>query len=156
MTSFLDLALRPAYDRTMTSELDTDGESPIERRRQRTFRVRMRVAAVCFVIANFALHQWGDLSGTSSWRVVWAVLPLIPVVWMVILIVRRVRQMDEYQVKLFFPGLAVGFSVAMVTAVTVGTLNSAGFKVLNSGWAVAVIGLVAWGFTNLLVGAPRA
>ena len=42
-------------------------------------------------------------------------------VWIVIVIVLRVRQMDEYQVKLFFPGLAVGFAVAMVAAVTVGT-----------------------------------
>jgi hypothetical protein len=139
----------------MTSDLDSADESPIELRRQRIFRVRMRVGAACFLLANLALHQWGDLNGTSPWRFVWAVLPLLPVVWLVIFIVLRVRQMDEYQVKLFFPGLAVGFAVAMVTAVTVGTLNSAGLN-FNSGWAVAITGIVAWEFTNLLVGAPAA
>jgi hypothetical protein len=115
----------------------------------------MWVVAGCFLLANFALQQWGDLNGNSSWRFFWALLPLLPMVWFVILIVLRVRQMDEYQVKLFFPGLAVGFSVAMVTAVTVGTLNSAGLN-FNSGWAVALAGVLAWEFTNLLVGTPRA
>ncbi len=140
----------------MTSDLDSDAESPIELRRRRTFRVRMWVGAGCFLLANFALHQWGDLNGTSPWRFVWAVLPLLPVVWIVIFIVLRVRQLDEYQVKLFFPGLAVGFTVAMVSAITVGTLSSAGFAVPNAGWIVAIIGIVAWEFTNLLTGAPNA
>jgi hypothetical protein len=156
MTSLLDLILRSAYDRRMTSDLDSGGESSIELRRQRIFRVRMRVGAGCFLLANFALHQWGDLNGTSPWRLVWAVLPLLPVVWIVIFIVLRVRQMDEYQVKLFFPGLAVGFTVAMVAAITVGTLSSAGLNVPNAGWPVALIGIVAWEFTNLLIGAPAA
>jgi hypothetical protein len=116
----------------------------------------MRVGAGCFLLANFALYQWGDLNGTSPWRLVWAVLPLLPVVWIVILVVLRVRQMDEYQVKLFFPGLAVGFTVAMVTAVTVGTLSSAGLHVPNGGWVVCLTGTLAWVVTNLVVGAPNA
>jgi hypothetical protein len=84
------------------------------------------------------------------------VLPLLFMVWVVVVIVLRVRQMDEYQVKLFFPGLAVGFTVAMFTAVTAGTLSAAGFNVSNAGWPVALIGIVAWEFTNLLTGAPKA
>jgi hypothetical protein len=136
----------------MASDLDSGGESPIELRRQRTFRVRMWVGAGCLFLANFALYQWGH--GSNLWRVVLAVLPLLPVVWIVIVIVLRVRQMDEYQVKLLFPGLAVGFTVAMVTSVTIGTLNSAGINHLpNGGWAVCILGLVAWGLTNVLAGA---
>jgi hypothetical protein len=73
----------------------------------------------------------------------------------VIVIVLRVRQMDEYQVKLLFPGLAVGFTVAMVTAITLGTLSSAGFNTVNGGWAVAITGIVAWALTNILTGAPK-
>lgn len=138
----------------MTSYLDSGGESPIERRRQRIFRVRIWVGAGCFLLANLALGLWGH--ETSPSRVVWAVLPLLPIVWMVIVIVLRVRQMDEYQLKLFFPGLAVGFTVAMLTAITFGTLSSAGFNTVNGGWAVAIAGIVAWEFTNILTGAPRA
>jgi hypothetical protein len=138
----------------MTSDLDSGGESTIEIRRRRIFRVRIWVGVGCFLLANFALYLWGN--GAGPWRIVWAVLPLLPVVWIVIVTVLRVRQMDEYQVKLFFPGLAVGFSLSMVTAITLGTFNAAGFSVPNGGWAVALVGILAWEVTNLVTGAPAA
>jgi hypothetical protein len=112
------------------------------------------VGAGCYLLASFALYQWGH--GTSPWRLVWAVLPLLFMAWIVIVIALRVRQMDEYQVKLFFPGLAVGFTVSIFAAITVGTLSAAGFTVPNAGWPVALIGIVAWEVTNLLVRAPKA
>jgi hypothetical protein len=84
------------------------------------------------------------------------VLPLLFIVWVVTVLVVRVRQMDEYQVKLFFPGLAVGFTVAMFAAVTFGTLSAAGFKVPDAGWPVAIIGILAWAITNVVTGAPKA
>ncbi|GAB3613289.1 hypothetical protein [Humibacter ginsengisoli] len=138
----------------MTSELDTDGESSIELRRLRAFRLRMWIGVGCLVLANLALALWGREGGALRW--VLAVLPLLPIIWMVIVIVLRVRQMDEYQVKLLFPGLAVGFTLSMVTALTLGTLGAAGIAVPTSGWLVAIVGIVSWEFTNLLVGAPKA
>ncbi|HWU47418.1 MAG TPA: hypothetical protein VN133_11735 [Humibacter sp.] len=138
----------------MTSNLDSGGESTTELRRRRTFRIRLWVGTGCYLLASFALYQWGH--GTSPWRLVWAVLPLLFMAWIVIVIVLRVRQLDEYQVKLFFPGLAVGFTVTIFAAVTVGTLSSAGLTVPNSGWPVAIVGLLAWEFTNLLVRASKA
>ena len=138
----------------MTSDLDTGGESPLELRRRRAFRVRMWAGAGSFLLANFALYALGH--GAGPWRLVWALLPLIPIVWIVVVIVLRVRQMDEYQTKLFFPGLAVGFTTAMVTAITLGTLNSAGLDIPDSGWIVAIVGIVAWGVTNLATGAPSS
>lgn len=136
----------------MTSDLDSGGESSTELRRRRAFRARLWVGTGCYLLASFALYRWGH--GTSPWRLVWAVLPLLFMAWVVAVIVLRVRQMDEYQIKLFFPGLAVGFTVTIFAAVTVGTLSAAGFAVPNAGWPVAVIGILAWEFTNLLVRAP--
>jgi hypothetical protein len=138
----------------MTSDLDSGGESRIELLRRRAFRVRIWVAAGTFLLANFVLYTWGR--GAGPWRIVWAILPLLPVIWMVVVIVLRVRQLDEYQLKLFFPGLAVGFTVAMVSAITLGTLSSAGLDVPNGGWFVAIVGIVAWEVTNLANGAPSA
>jgi hypothetical protein len=100
------------------------------------------------------LYYWGR--GSSPWRIVLALLPVLFMVWAVIVIVLRVRQMDEYQVKLFFPGLAVGFTVSIFAAITLGTLSAAGFPVPNAGWPVALVGIVAWELTNLLVRAPKA
>ena len=139
----------------MTSNLDTSGESPLERRRQRAFRIQAWLGAATFLIANFALQQWGDLKGHGPWRVLWAVLPLVPVAWLVTVTVRRVRQLDEYQIKLLVPGLAVGFTAAIVAAITVGTLSAAGFAVPGAaGWIVALVGVLAWQVTNLWMGAP--
>jgi hypothetical protein len=76
--------------------------------------------------------------------------------WVTVRVARRVRQMDEYQSELLVPGLAVGFTVSMLAALTLGTLNSAGFAVPNAGWPVAVMGILAWEITNLLVKAPVA
>lgn len=156
MTSFLDSAVGPTYPRSMTSDLDTGGETPTELRRRRFFRIQMRVAAALFLLANLALYEWGDPNGSSSWRLLWAVVPLIPVSWIVIAIVFRVRQLDEYQIKLFFPGLAVGFTVSMVTAVAEATLGSAGLDMRNGGWAVLIAGMVAWEVTNRATEAPSA
>lgn len=139
----------------MTSELDSGDESPTELRRQRDFRIRSLLAVGGFLLATLALHLWAHLGGTSPWRFGWALLPLAPLVWLVVVIVLRVRQMDEYQVRLFFPGLAVGFTVAMVTALTVGTLSSAGLPMPNAGWAIGVAGLLAWQVTNIVTGAPQ-
>jgi len=118
--------------------------------------VRIRVGVGCFLLANVALDLWGNVNGTGPWRLVWALLPLLPMVWIVVVIALRARQMDENQVNLLFPGLAVGFTVAMATAVTVGTLSSAGLAVPGGGWFVCVTGLLAWEVTNLVVGAPLA
>ncbi len=105
------------------------------------------------MVATFALGLWGH--GSGPWRIVLVVLPLLFMAWNIVVIVLRVRQMDEYQRKLFFPGLAVGFTVAIFTAITLGTLSSAGFPVPNA-WPVAVVGVLAWQFTNLVTGAPMA
>lgn len=138
----------------MTSDLDSGGESPIELRRQRRFRVQVRLGAFSYLVTSFALFQWGDLKGTSPWRYVWAVLPLLALAWMVTAVVLRMRQLDEYQVKLLLPGLAVGFTVSIIVAITMGTLSAAGLDVPNTGWLVSVAGVLAWEVTNVVVGAP--
>ena len=76
--------------------------------------------------------------------------------WNIVVIVLRVRQLDEYQRKLFFPGVAVGFTVAMFAAITLGTLSSAGFPVPDTGWTVAILGVLSWQVTNLVTGAPSS
>lgn len=138
----------------MTSDLDSNEESTTELGHRRAFRVRLWAGSGCYLLASLALWQWGH--GGNPWRLVWAVLPLLFMAWVVIVVVLRVRQMDEYQVKLFFPGLAVGFTVTIFAAVTVGTLSAAGLSIGNAGWPVAIAGILAWEITNLVVRAPGA
>jgi hypothetical protein len=44
----------------------------------------------------------------------------------------------------------------LFASMTAGTFSAAGFDVPNAGWPVALVGIVAWEFTNLLVRAPKA
>lgn len=153
MTSLLDSTFRSAYDQKMTSDLDSNGESPTELRRQRIFRVRVWIGTGGYLLASFALYQWGHETG--PWHLFWAVLPLLFLTWVVIALVLRIRQLDEYQIKRLFPGLAVGFTVAMFATIAMGTLSAAGYDVPNAGWPIAIIGLVAWAFTNLVARGPK-
>ncbi|MBS1905265.1 MAG: hypothetical protein JST33_01595 [Actinobacteria bacterium] len=138
----------------MTSNLDMEEESPSELRRRRAFQIRIWIGSALFLLSFFVLSAWGRQAG--AWRWVLVVLPLIAFGWMVVVTVLRVRQMDEYQVKLFFPGVAVGFIVAMLASVTFGVLSSAGVTVPNGGWLICVAGVLSWQVTNLLTRAPRA
>jgi hypothetical protein len=154
MISLLDSAPHSAYALRMTRGLDSDGESPTEARHQHIFRSQAWVGAGCFLLTTFARDQWGDLNGTSPWRFVWALLPLLPLAWIVAVTVRRVRQMDEYQLKLLFPGLAVGFTVTILAAITAALLSATRLNTSGAGWIVTLCGLVAWELTNQVVGAP--
>lgn len=135
----------------MTSDLDFGGESPTELRRRRRFRIWMRLGAGSYLATSLALSL-----SHGPWRVAWAVLSLLLVVSLLVMTVLRARRMDEYQIKLLFPGLAVGFTAAVFAALTVGTLSSAGLHVPNAGWPVCIVGVLAWHITNLVTGAPLA
>jgi peptidoglycan/LPS O-acetylase OafA/YrhL len=139
----------------MTSKLDTEGEAPTERRRKRAFRISMGIGAACFLLANAVLAQWG-VHAAEPWRLLLALLPLIPLAWMVIVMVVRARQMDEYQVKQLMPSLAVGFTVTIVAAVVLNTLSSAGFDVPDDGSFLSVVGVVAWAVTYIGTSAAKA
>ena len=134
----------------MTSDLDSGGESPTEQRRLRRFRLRMWLGAGGYLLASIALSL-----SSGSWRLGWAALSLLLAAWLVVVTMLRVREMDEYQVKLFFPGLAAGFVAAVFTALAMGTLSDAGLHVPNAGWPVCIVGVLAWALTNAAVGAPK-
>jgi hypothetical protein len=64
--------------------------------------------------------------------------------WIVRAVVRHLHRIDEYQRDLVLHGLAVGFGVAMVTAVTLGFLGIAGLSGQITGWIVCGAGMFGW------------
>lgn len=74
----------------------------------------------------------------------WAVLPVLPALWVIRAAVRHVRRVDDYQRGLLLQGLAVGFGVAMIASVTLGFLEIAGLDVPVTGWIVYGAGMVGW------------
>lgn len=91
---------------------------------------------------------FGELDGGSPWRFVWALLPVLPAVWVVRAVARHLHRIDEFQRLLTFQALGVGFLVAMVVAVTGGFLGLAGleppFPLAAGCWVVHGAGMLGW------------
>jgi hypothetical protein len=128
----------------MTRNLDTASGSSGDRARNLAYQRDFWPGIVAYVVAVAVVVRWGQLDGTSPWRWAWALLPVLPALLVVRAVARHVRRIDEYQRGLLFQGLAVGFGVAMVAAITMGFLGIAGLSGSLTGWLVYIAGMLGW------------
>ena len=128
----------------MTRSLDSGSSSSGDRARSRAYQLDFWPGMAGYVLALLAVLRWGGLDGASPARWAWALLPVVPALWMVRAVVRHLHRIDEYQRDLVLQGLAVGFGVAMVTAVTLGFLGIAGLSGQVTGWVVYGAGMLGW------------
>lgn len=135
----------------MTSDLDRSSGSAGDRARTRAYYWDFWPSVVGYALILSAVLVWGNLDGTSSWRYLWAVLPVVPALWMVRAVLRHVRRIDDYQALLLLQGLGVGFAIAMVTSLTVGFLGIAGLPMRAAGWVVYGAGMLGWLVASRLV-----
>ena len=133
----------------MTSDLDI---STGDRRRSRAYAHDFWPGMAGYLVLLSAAVIWGDLDGDSPWRYAWAVLPALPAALAVRAVVRHVRRIDDYQRLLLLQGLAAGFAVAMVTALTLGLLGAAGLETGAAGWIVYGAGMLGWGIASVVAG----
>ena len=104
-----------------------------------------------YCVLLVAVVAWGGLDGDSPWRFLWAVLPVIPVLWTVRAVVRHLRRIDDYQRLLVLRGLGTGFAVAMVSSVAVGFLSIAGLALPGAGWVIFGVGMLGWAVGSAVV-----
>ncbi len=103
-----------------------------------------------YAVVLTAVIVWGDLDGTSPWRYLWALLPVLPTLLVVRAVYRHIRRIDDYQRLLLLQGLAVGFALAMVASLTVAFLGVAGLALPSAGWIVYGVGMAGWGVASLV------
>jgi hypothetical protein len=135
----------------MTSNLDSAGVSAGDRAISRTYRREFGLGMIAYFVTLAAMLLWGQLDGESPWRFVWALLPVIPALWIVVAILRHVRRIDDYQRQLLLQGLGVGFALAMVASVTLGFLAIAGLTVPGVAWIIYSVGMLGWLITTQVV-----
>ena len=132
----------------MASNLDSSGGSVGDRSRARAYRRDFWPGMVGYCAVLAVVLVFGQLDGGSPWRFLWAVLPVLPAVWVVRAVVRHLHRIDEFQRLLTFQALSVGFLVAMVVAVTGGFLGFAGleppFPLAAGCWIVYGAGMLGW------------
>lgn len=135
----------------MTSKLDTRTSSG-DRARARAYLRDFLPGMVGYVVVLPLVIHFGGLGGTAPSRWVWALLPLIPLAWVAVAVLRHLRRVDEYQQRQLLQGLSIGFVVAMLAALTVGLLSMAGLDLPSAGWIIFGAGMAAWALSTIPVG----
>ena len=108
----------------MTSKLDKAGASRGDKARSRAYVKDFLPGIVGYLVLLAVVIAFGDLDGTSPWRFLWALLPVLPMIWIVRALIRHFRRIDDYQRGRLLEGMAVGFAVAMISAITIGSSGS--------------------------------
>jgi len=115
----------------------------------------MTVASLSYTAVLIPVTFWGGLSGTSPWRFAIGLLPVIPAAWMFAIIISRFRELDEYQLRIAFPGVGAALAAAMLTSVTVGFVSLAGAAIPGTAWIIFAVGMITWWIVNQVTGAAR-
>jgi hypothetical protein len=144
MTSLLDSGRSSAQADGMTSNLDRGDRSRGDQARAAAYLRDFLPGIVGYLVVLVVVLRFGNLDGTSGWRYLWAVLPVVPMLWVLRAVSRHLRRVDDYQQRLLLRGLGVGFAVAMFSAVTVGFLGIAGMDMRLSGWIIYGAGMLGW------------
>ncbi|MDQ0754263.1 hypothetical protein [Arthrobacter sp. B3I4] len=136
----------------MTNKLDTSDRSEGDRARSRAYQLEFWPAMMAYAVVLTGVLLWGDLDGGSPWRFLWAVLPVIPTLWIVRAVLRHARRSDDYQRLLMLQALAGGFAVAMIASVTMAFLEIAGLQLTGTGWLIYAAGMLGWILTGAVAG----
>ncbi len=136
----------------MTSKLDSKDRSEGDREKSRAYQREFWPGILAYAVVLVGVLVWGELDGDSPWRFLWAVLPMIPALWIVRAMLRHVRRVDDYQRLLLLQALGGGFAVAMIASVTLAFLEIAGLSVPGVGWIIYGAGMLGWIISGAVVG----
>lgn len=106
--------------------------------------------AVAYVVLFFGVTSLVDLESGDPVNVLWALLPVVPVVWMIVSVVRHVRRIDEFQRTLVLQSFALGFGAAMLAAVVIALVGMTGIVVIGAEWYVFLVGMGTWGVASMV------
>jgi hypothetical protein len=133
----------------MTSKLDT-AYSRGDRARARAYAREFALGMVAYVVVIAAAIVWGDLNGPGWQRYVWALLPLLPTLWLVVVVWRHVQRVDEYQRQLLLRQLAASFAAMVGISVALGLLSFAGLDMTLAPWIIYGTGMLTWAVAALI------
>ncbi|MEO6956704.1 MAG: hypothetical protein ABI137_08175, partial [Antricoccus sp.] len=109
----------------MTSNLDTKNSSRGDKARAKKYLVEFLPAMLAYVVVLLLVLVFGDLTSNKPSRIIWALLPIVPLVAVVWAVVRHLHRIDQFQSQLMYRGLSIGFVGAVAAAVTIGFLEIA-------------------------------
>ena len=144
VTSVLDRSRLWMDAEDMTNNLDKANRSRGDSARARAYFLDFFPGILGYGVVLILVVIFGDIDGTSAWRFQWALLPVVPALWVLRAVSRHLARVDEYQQQKLLQGIGVGFAVAMITAITLGFLGIAGLDMRLAGWITYGAGMLGW------------
>lgn len=129
----------------MPTDPSASARTPRERAALRRYAVELAVAVLLLLALLLVPIDSLVPDGGPTFRLVWALAPMVPVVGIVVVVGRYVARVDELQRRVVLEALAVGFAAAMLSALAVAFARSAGVAVGDAEWVVFVAGMLAFG-----------
>lgn len=111
----------------------------------RRYQTQMAVSLVMYMVVLSACLQF--LKGVSAgpWRIVLALLPLLPLLWAFRAVIQYLARADELQRRVQLEALSIAAGATAFLCLTYGFLEDlAGFPHLSMWWGFVVVDLV-WG-----------
>ena len=116
----------------------------IERMKSRLKIIRPLLVPLVFYIGVLVFSfNWLDANPDASWRMVIALIPMIPGIFIAIGIVRSIQQLDEMERVILLEGMAISFMATFALLISMGLLGAAGVQQLNGSF-IALFMAVMW------------
>ena len=116
----------------------------IERMKSRLKIIRPLFVPLVFYIGVLIFSfNWFDANPVASWRMVIALIPMIPGIFIAIGIVRSIQQLDEMERVILLEGMAISFMATFALLISMGLLGAAGVQQLNGSF-IALFMAVMW------------
>ena len=130
---------------------DERGRTSHEQRSTRRYMWEIGAGAIAFLVLFLFLPPLIPTESGSPASIVIALVPLLPVAWIVIAVASYIRRLDELHRPLALQSLALGFGAAMLIALTVAFLSTADITVLYPEWWVFIGGMSVFGVSFALL-----
>ena len=109
------------------------------------------VAMVAYIAILFAIVFIDKrLHPAEAVRIALYLLPLIPVIFMVPVVVRFLRDTDEFERRIVTDSLAIGAGITAMLSVTYGFLEIAGLPHPSAWWTWIVL-MASWGLARCFI-----
>ena len=115
----------------------------LERIKERAKLVRPLLVPFVFYIGVLTFSfNWLEENQESSWRIVVALLPMLPGIFIARGIVKAIHQLDEMERRILQEGMVISFAATFILLVTMGLLGKAGIQQLNGSYIALFMALV--------------
>lgn len=112
--------------------------------KERTQFIRPLLVPLIFYIGLLALFtSLVESRISSTWKIILALLPLAPGVFMAFGVVKVIRKMDELERKIQQGAIAFSFACTIILVLALGFLNMAGIPTPNP-ISISLFMVVAW------------